>query len=116
MSPRPRSAIDDTKRHHRGAEGALQRHRRPRTSDICYATQNRQTAVRELAKVADVILVVGAKNSSNSNRLREIGIEEGVPCYLIADGSELDPAWLARQEDGRPHRRRLGAGRAGRAT
>jgi 4-hydroxy-3-methylbut-2-enyl diphosphate reductase len=63
----------------------------PETSDICYATQNRQTSVRELAKVADVILVVGAKNSSNSNRLREIGIEEGVPSYLIADGSELDP-------------------------
>jgi 4-hydroxy-3-methylbut-2-en-1-yl diphosphate reductase len=66
----------------------------PETSDICYATQNRQTSVRELAKVADVILVVGAKNSSNSNRLREIGIEEGVPSYLIADGSELDAAWV----------------------
>jgi len=66
----------------------------PETSDICYATQNRQTSVRELAKVADVILVVGAKNSSNSNRLREIGIEEGVPSYLIADGSELDPGWV----------------------
>src|SRR5438105_8215010 len=61
----------------------------PDTDDICYATQNRQSAVRELAKVADVILVVGAKNSSNSNRLREIGAEEGVPSYLIADGSEL---------------------------
>ena len=67
----------------------------PETTDICYATQNRQTAVRELAKVADVILVVGAKNSSNSNRLVEIGREVGVPSYLIADGSELDPAWLA---------------------
>lgn len=66
----------------------------PETSDICYATQNRQTAVRELAKVADVILVVGAKNSSNSNRLREIGIEEGVPSYLIADGSELKGDWV----------------------
>ena len=57
-------------------------------------SQNRQTSVRELAKVADVILVVGAKNSSNSNRLREIGIEEGVPSYLINDGSELDPEWV----------------------
>jgi 4-hydroxy-3-methylbut-2-enyl diphosphate reductase len=66
----------------------------PETSDICYATQNRQSAVRELCRVADVILVVGAKNSSNSNRLREIGIEEGVPSYLIADGSELDPSWV----------------------
>ena len=66
----------------------------PETTDICYATQNRQTAVRELAKVADVILVVGAKNSSNSNRLVEIGREVGVPSYLIADGSELDPSWV----------------------
>src|ERR1700741_5657142 len=66
----------------------------PETSDICYATQNRQTSVRELAKLADVILVVGATNSSNSNRLREIGIEEGLPSYLINDGSELKPEWV----------------------
>src|SRR5438552_5225260 len=66
----------------------------PDTDDICYATQNRQSAVRELAKVADVILVVGAKNSSNSNRLREIGVEIGVPSYLITDGSELDHEWV----------------------
>jgi 4-hydroxy-3-methylbut-2-enyl diphosphate reductase len=70
----------------------------PDTSDICYATQNRQTAVRELCKAADIILVVGAKNSSNSNRLREIGEEEGVDSYLIADASELDPAWLVGKE------------------
>ena len=67
----------------------------PDVNDICYATQNRQTAVRDLAEVADVILVVGAKNSSNSNRLVEIGKEVGVPSYLVADGSELDPAWIA---------------------
>jgi 4-hydroxy-3-methylbut-2-enyl diphosphate reductase len=66
----------------------------PDIDDICYATQNRQSAVRELAKVADVILVVGAKNSSNSNRLREIGVEAGVPSYLIADGGELDATWV----------------------
>src|ERR1700758_956001 len=66
----------------------------PETRDICYATQNRQTAVRELAKLVEVILVVGAKNSSNSNRLREIGAEAGIPSYLIADGSELDPLWV----------------------
>jgi 4-hydroxy-3-methylbut-2-en-1-yl diphosphate reductase len=64
----------------------------PDINDICYATQNRQSAVWELAKVAEVILVVGAKNSSNSNRLREIGVEAGVPSYLIADGGELDAA------------------------
>jgi len=70
----------------------------PETTDICYATQNRQTAVRELCRVADVIIVVGAKNSSNSNRLCEIGKEEGLPSYLIADGSELDPAWVKGKE------------------
>jgi 4-hydroxy-3-methylbut-2-enyl diphosphate reductase len=70
----------------------------PNTSDICYATQNRQSAVRELSKIADIVLVVGAKNSSNSNRLREIGFENGVPSYLIADASELDPAWLEGKE------------------
>jgi 4-hydroxy-3-methylbut-2-en-1-yl diphosphate reductase len=68
----------------------------PDTKDICYATQNRQAAVRELSKVVDVILVVGATNSSNSNRLREIGAESGVPSYLIADGSELQPEWVRR--------------------
>jgi len=67
----------------------------PDTRDICYATQNRQSAVRELSKRVDVLLVIGATNSSNSNRLREIGTESGVPSYLIADGSELDPAWVS---------------------
>ncbi len=70
----------------------------PETRDICYATQNRQTAVRELAQIADVILVVGARNSSNSNRLREIGEECGVRSYLIADGAELRPEWLEGAE------------------
>ncbi|WP_045835308.1 4-hydroxy-3-methylbut-2-enyl diphosphate reductase [Hyphomicrobium sp. 99] len=67
----------------------------PETRDICYATQNRQTAVRDLCQSAEVLLVVGASNSSNSNRLREIGAECGIPSYLVADGSEVDPAWLA---------------------
>ena len=66
----------------------------PETRDICYATQNRQSAVRDLSKLVDLILVVGATNSSNSNRLREIGEEFGLPSYLIADGSELNPKWL----------------------
>jgi 4-hydroxy-3-methylbut-2-en-1-yl diphosphate reductase len=66
----------------------------PDINDICYATQNRQSAVRKLAEMADVILVVGANNSSNSNRLREIGVEAGIPSYLIADGSELDSQWV----------------------
>jgi len=66
----------------------------PDTKDICYATQNRQRAVRELAHDVDVMLVVGAANSSNSNRLREIAVEQGVKSYLIADAEALDPAWL----------------------
>lgn len=66
----------------------------PDVKDICYATQNRQTAVRELARKVDVLLVVGAQNSSNSNRLREIGEELNIPSYLIDDASVLDPTWL----------------------
>jgi 4-hydroxy-3-methylbut-2-enyl diphosphate reductase len=66
----------------------------PDTKDICYATQNRQRATLELAKIVDVVLVVGAPNSSNSNRLREIAAEFGVPSYLIEDANALDPAWL----------------------
>jgi 4-hydroxy-3-methylbut-2-enyl diphosphate reductase len=70
----------------------------PDTKDICYATQNRQRAARELAAVVDVVLVVGAPNSSNSNRLREIAAEHGVPSYLIEDAKALDPAWVAGVE------------------
>ncbi len=67
----------------------------PELDDICYATQNRQVAVRALAHEVDVVLVIGAVNSSNSNRLREVSMQEGVPSYLIADASEIDVAWLA---------------------
>jgi 4-hydroxy-3-methylbut-2-en-1-yl diphosphate reductase len=87
-------SVDDT----RGVIAAL--HRRftdvagPEIRDICYATQNRQTAVRELSRIADLLIVVGARNSSNSNRLREIGEEAGLPCYLVADSSEIDADWL----------------------
>ncbi len=66
----------------------------PDTKDICYATQNRQRAARELARRVDVVLVVGAPNSSNSNRLREIASESGVKAYLIEDARALNPAWL----------------------
>jgi 4-hydroxy-3-methylbut-2-enyl diphosphate reductase len=67
----------------------------PDVRDICYATQNRQVAVRDLARQVDVLLVVGARNSSNSNRLKEIGAELGIPSYLINDARELDPTWLS---------------------
>jgi 4-hydroxy-3-methylbut-2-enyl diphosphate reductase len=66
----------------------------PDVRDICYATQNRQQAVRDLAGAVDMILVVGSRNSSNSNRLREIGEELGKPAYLIDDASALRAEWL----------------------
>jgi 4-hydroxy-3-methylbut-2-enyl diphosphate reductase len=66
----------------------------PDIADICYATQNRQTAVRDLCKVVEALIVVGANYSSNSKRLCEIGLEMGIPSYLVADGSEIDPKWM----------------------
>ena len=66
----------------------------PRKDDICYATQNRQDAVRQLAKKSDVVLVVGSPNSSNSNRLRELAEQQGVPAYLLDDPGQIQDAWL----------------------
>ncbi len=66
----------------------------PDTRDICYATQNRQNAVRDLAKEVDLLLVIGATNSSNSNRLRDLGEELGIAAHLIATETEIDPKWL----------------------
>ena len=111
-SPRPRSSVDDTRAVIEALRARFPDIVGPDTKDICYATQNRQRAVRELALMVDVVLVVGAANSSNSNRLREIAAEQGVPAYLIADADALDPAWL-EGANGRHHRRRLGARRAG---
>jgi 4-hydroxy-3-methylbut-2-enyl diphosphate reductase len=67
----------------------------PRNDDICYATQNRQNAVRRLAGQVEVLLVVGARNSSNSNRLREVGEQMGIPAHLVQDAGEIDGAWVA---------------------
>ncbi len=69
----------------------------PDLQDICYATQNRQNAVRELAHSVDLLLVVGAHNSSNSNRLCELGKQIGITAYLIADANDIQPAWLEGQ-------------------
>lgn len=66
----------------------------PDTKDICYATQNRQQAVKELVKQVDLLLVVGSRNSSNSNRLRDLGEESGIPAYLIDDATDIQAAWL----------------------
>jgi 4-hydroxy-3-methylbut-2-enyl diphosphate reductase len=70
----------------------------PKKDDICYATQNRQDAVKFMGPRCDVAIVVGSPNSSNSNRLREVAENMGVPAYMIDDAGDLDPAWLA----GRP--------------
>ncbi|WP_024889888.1 4-hydroxy-3-methylbut-2-enyl diphosphate reductase [Luteimonas huabeiensis] len=67
----------------------------PKNDDICYATQNRQDAVRDLARQCDLVLVVGSPNSSNSNRLRELAERDGVEAYLIDGADEIDPAWVA---------------------
>lgn len=66
----------------------------PDAGDLCYATGNRQAAVLELCHQVDMLLVVGAKNSSNSSRLMELGLEQGIPSYLIADVNDIDPTWF----------------------
>jgi 4-hydroxy-3-methylbut-2-enyl diphosphate reductase len=66
----------------------------PPREDICYATQNRQDAVKEVARRADVVLVIGSDNSSNSNRLAEVARELGTPAFLVDDETEVDPAWV----------------------
>ena len=66
----------------------------PKKDDICYATQNRQDAVKKLAVESDVVIVVGSPNSSNSNRLREVAENLGVPAYLVDGAADIEPAWL----------------------
>jgi len=70
----------------------------PPREDICYATQNRQDAVKDLARRSDVVLVIGSDNSSNSNRLAEVAREQGTPAFLVDDESEVDPSWIADAE------------------
>ena len=92
-------SVDDT----RGIIAALQERfpaiQGPKKDDICYATQNRQDAVRELARECDLVLVVGSPNSSNSNRLRELAERDGVQAHLIDGADEIDPRWV----EGRRH-------------
>ena len=66
----------------------------PKKDDICYATQNRQDAVKALAQQCDVVIVVGSPNSSNSNRLREVAANLGIPAYMTDNVTELDPEWI----------------------
>ncbi|HEX5304590.1 MAG TPA: 4-hydroxy-3-methylbut-2-enyl diphosphate reductase, partial [Dyella sp.] len=88
-------SVDDTK----AIIGALRERfpdiEGPRKDDICYATQNRQDAVRRLAEAVDLVLVVGSVNSSNSNRLRELAEKQGVRSFLIDDAEHIDRSWLA---------------------
>jgi len=67
----------------------------PKRDDICYATQNRQDAVKVLVGTVDAVIVVGSRNSSNSNRLREVAAHRGVPAWMVDRADELDPAWIA---------------------
>ncbi|MEK9946848.1 MAG: 4-hydroxy-3-methylbut-2-enyl diphosphate reductase [Alphaproteobacteria bacterium] len=88
-------SVDDTRDTIEALQARFPAIQGPDVRDICYATQNRQTAVRDLCADVDVLLVVGAHNSSNSNRLREIGEAEGIAAYLIEDATALDLDWLA---------------------
>lgn len=91
-------SVDDA---HQVAEALRQRFPgivEPKKSDICYATQNRQDAVKKMAHQSDVVLVVGSTNSSNSNRLREVAEREGTPAYLLDDPAMVQADWLAHGE------------------
>jgi 4-hydroxy-3-methylbut-2-enyl diphosphate reductase len=88
-------SIDDAKRTIEALKGRFPEIVGPKRDDICYATQNRQDAVKALARNADVVLVVGSPNSSNSNRLREVAENQGVPAYMVDNASELQPGWVA---------------------
>ena len=70
----------------------------PKKDDICYATQNRQDAVKLMASECDVVLVVGSPNSSNSNRLREVALNRGAQAYLVDNAEQVDPAWIAGKD------------------
>ncbi|MCP5419132.1 MAG: 4-hydroxy-3-methylbut-2-enyl diphosphate reductase [Gammaproteobacteria bacterium] len=91
-------SVDDTARIIDALRQRFPKIQGPRKDDICYATQNRQDAVRELARQCDLVLVVGSRNSSNSNRLRELAEKENVPAYLIDGPEDIDAAWLEQHE------------------
>lgn len=87
-------SIDDTEKIIKTLKSRFPKMNGPRKDDICYATQNRQDSVKQLALESDLILVVGSKNSSNSNRLREIAERSGVKSYLIDTARDLKPEWF----------------------
>jgi len=87
-------SVDDTKEIVDLLQSKFPKIRSPKKSDICYATQNRQDAVKAIINNSDMLLVLGSKNSSNSNRLREIAEKNKKPAYLIDGASDIDPVWL----------------------
>jgi len=87
-------SVDDTAELLQALRARFPQISEPERTDICYATTNRQAAVRQLADAVDLVLIVGSKNSSNSNRLREVAELRHTPAYLIDDASEIDPHWL----------------------
>ena len=88
-------SVDDTREIMEALKRRFPAIRLPRKDDICYATQNRQNAVKQLTREADVLLVVGAPESSNSNRLVELGAKSGARAYLVQTAADIDPAWIA---------------------
>jgi 4-hydroxy-3-methylbut-2-en-1-yl diphosphate reductase len=91
-------SMDDAKRTIDALTGRFPNIVGPRRDDICYATQNRQDAVKALARKAGVVIVVGSPNSSNSNRLREVAENQGVPAYMVDNAAELKPEWIAGKD------------------
>jgi 4-hydroxy-3-methylbut-2-enyl diphosphate reductase len=91
-------SVDDTREVVEALRDRFEDATGPHTNDICYATQNRQVAVKALAPEADVVLIVGAFNSSNSNRMVEVAKVAGTPAYLVPDETHLDPSWLEGAE------------------
>jgi len=87
-------SVDDTKDVIAALQKRFPNMQGPKREDICYATSNRQRAVKELAEKSDLVFVIGSKNSSNSNRLREVSERYGTPAYLIDDASDIQAAWL----------------------
>jgi len=89
-------SVDDTAEVVAALKKRFPKIQEPKREDICYATSNRQLAVKELAAQSDVVLVIGSKNSSNSNRLREAAERAGCRAHLIDGPEDIDPAWLAK--------------------
>ena len=87
-------SVDDTKEIVKSLQSKFSQIQSPKKSDICYATQNRQDSVKAIINDSDMLLVLGSKNSSNSNRLREIAEKNKKPAYLIDGANDIDPAWF----------------------